>query len=140
MSVKRSTLFNRSGVTEGYVRDVADNRKFGVRLFEIADTFKVGEMMDELLGYCSILLGRTPPPVDYGAWTLMELAEAYHARASEMEMVIFQAEQEGRVTKGSNAYRFRTSQLRTFMEMTKRMMDMGSRRITAVQMLIEEDK
>jgi hypothetical protein len=127
-------------MTEDYVKAVADNRRFGVRLFDIADTFKVGDMMDELMEYCNVLLGRTPPPVDYGAWTLMELAEAYHARASEMEMVIFHAEQQGKVTKGSTAYRFRTSQLRTFLEMTRRMMDMGSRRITAVQMLMDENK
>lgn len=127
-------------MTEEYVKAVADNRRFGVRLFEINDTFKVGDMMDELMGYCNVLLGREAPPVDYGAWTLMELAEAYHARASEMEMVIFQAEQQGKVAKGSTAYRFRTSQLRTFLEMTRRMMDMGSRRITAVQMLMDEDK
>jgi hypothetical protein len=129
-----------SGSSElaGYLRDVTDHKKFGVRAIDIPDTFKVAEMQDELLGYCNILLGREEPPMANGVFTLMELAEAYHARAAEMEMIILGAEQDGRIKKGERAYRFRTGQLRTFQEMCKRTIDMGSRRITAMQMLSDE--
>lgn len=82
----------------------------------------------------SVLMGRVEPPVNVGVGTLMEVAEAYHARASEMDMVIRRAEADGAILKNSSAYKFRTGELRTFLEMTKRTIDMGSRRVTIAQM------
>lgn len=113
---------------------------FGVRLFEIDNTLKLGDMKTELQQMTDVLLGREDPPIDVGPMTLMEVAEAYHARASEMEMAILDAEQRGIVKKGENAYRFRTGQLRTFIEMCKRTIDLGSRRITALQIQLEGER
>ena len=91
-------------------------------------------MVDELWEMTDVLLGRVDPPIDIGVGTLMEVAEAYHARASEMEMQIQQMEREGKVTRGDEMYKLRTGQLRTFVEMCKRTIDLGSRRVTLAQM------
>ena len=109
-----------------------------VRMFTIGTGFDVDEMRDEIFGYVDILLGRVEPPIDVGVLTLMELAEAYHARATEMEMVVHEAEADGKVARGSKAYRFRTGQLRSFQELCKRSMDLGSRRVTVDKMEREE--
>lgn len=85
-----------------------------------------------------VLMGRLDPPIDIGPGTLMEVGEQFHARASEMEMTIFELEARGSVVRGDELYKFRTGQLRTFIEMTKRTVELGSRRITLVQMEIDE--
>lgn len=108
-------------------------RAGSLRLFDIPSGFNLMEMREELHGYVDVLLGRTEPPISIGTGTLMEVAEAYHARASEMEMAIHQAEVDGHVLKNSAPYKFRTGQLRTFIELCKRTIDLGSRRITVAQ-------
>jgi hypothetical protein len=125
-------------VTLRYVRKFIDHDDHGVRLFDVPKGYKLNDLINELEGYCNILLGREDPPVNAGAWTLMELVDAYHARAREIEMRIHTWEQEGRVAKQSPYYRFRTGQLRSFIEMCRMMIDMASRRITAAQMLAAE--
>lgn len=100
----------------------------------------IPKMIEELQDMTDVLLGRKKPPKDFGTLTLMEVADAYFARASEMTMLIQQAEREGTVLKGSNAYRFRTGELRTFMEMAKRAADLGSRRLTQEQMVLEAQR
>jgi hypothetical protein len=94
-------------------------------------------LSDELEEYRDVLMGRTPPPIDAGHLTLMEVADAYFARASEIQMMIMKAEREGGAFKGSSYYKFRTGELRTFLEMTKRASDLGSRRLTQARMLHE---
>ena len=84
-----------------------------------------------------VLLGRTPPPIDTGISTLMEIAEAYHARAKEMEMHLHEAETEGHVIRGSRPYKFRTGELRDFTELVSKTIDLGSRRITAAQLEVQ---
>lgn len=87
-------------------------------------------MKGELDSYVDILLGRVDPPIDRGVLTLLEVAEAYHARAREMEMVILRCEAEGSVLKGSGPYKFRTGMLRSFIELCSKSIDLGSRRLT----------
>ena len=94
-------------------------------------------MVDELWSMTDVLLGRDEPPIDIGVGTLMEVAEVYHARASEMEMQIQELEREGKVMKGDELYKLRTGQLRTFTEMTKKTIDLGSRRVTLANMEIQ---
>ncbi|CAB4176782.1 hypothetical protein UFOVP978_62 [uncultured Caudovirales phage] len=60
----------------------------------------------------------------------MEVAEAYHARASEVYGLIQRAEAVGVAVKSGAHYKFRTGELRTFLESSKRTIDLGSRRIT----------
>lgn len=97
----------------------------------------ITSMVSELQDMTDVLLGREPPPIDAGHLTLMEVADAYFARASELTMLLQQAEREGAVTRGSAHYKFRTGELRTFMEMSKRAADLGSRRLTDEQLYWE---
>lgn len=87
-------------------------------------------MRDEIAGYKDVLLGRVNPPIDVGVLTLMEVAEAYHARAKEIEMELLELENTGAILRGSNPYRFRTGYLRSFIEMTSKTIELGSRRVT----------
>lgn len=107
--------------------------QFGQRLTEVpvAEGLQdVAELQDELLHYANVLLGREDPPVDSPYLSLMEIATAYHARALEMEMQIHWEEQNHRVIRGHPLYKFRTGQLRSFIELSKKMADLGSRRLT----------
>jgi hypothetical protein len=90
-------------------------------------------MRAELSEYMDVLLGRIDPPIDRGHLTLMEVSEAYHARAREMEAMLLRAEADGIVVRGSKAYKFRTGELRSFIELAKGAIQLGSRRITALQ-------
>lgn len=97
----------------------------------------ISKMSSELLDMTDVLMGRVPPPVDVGHLTLMEVADAYFARASEMTMLIQKSEREGFTARGTALYHFRTGELRTFMEMAKKAADLGSRRLTAEQLHYE---
>ena len=95
--------------------------------------------MAELADMTDVLLGREDPPVD-GVLSLMEVADAYFARAMELTMLIQQMEREGTVLKGSSHYKFRTGELRTFAEMAKRAADLGSRRLTEENLKFEKSR
>lgn len=84
-----------------------------------------------------VLLGRTQPDIDARHLTLMEVADAYFARASEIQMLLQKAEREGTITRGSAHYKFRTGELRTFLEMSRRAAELGSRRLTEEQLVWE---
>lgn len=93
--------------------------------------------MEEFQDYWDILLGREVPPIDVGTLTLMEVANAYYARAREVEKIILEGEREGLYLRGSSHYRYRTGELRSFIEMSKAAYELGSRRLTASQMEYE---
>lgn len=84
-----------------------------------------------------VLLGHKEPPIDKGVLTLFEVADAYFARAKEMEQVIMRAEADGQVIRGSKTYKFRTGELRSFIEMSKGAAELGSRRVTYWRSLME---
>ena len=98
------------------------------------------EITEELLGYANVLLGRADPPQALNGYflDLMEVAAAYYARAKELEMRIHWEEQNRRVIRGSPYYKVRTGQLRSFMDMAKMMADLGSRRLTLEQLLVNQ--
>lgn len=100
----------------------------------------VDELHDELLGYANVILGRADPPMELNGFylDLMEVAAAYYARAKEIDMLIHHEEQNRRVIRGSGYYKFRTGQLRSFMEMSKMMADLGSRRLTQERLLNDQ--
>lgn len=121
----------RPGITQEHPEP--GHSPLGGRLRELqtqAGLQEIHELEEELEGYMDVLMGRTPPPIDAGHLTLMEVADAYFARASEIQYHILKAEREGKVMRGNPYYRFRTGQLRTFLELTKRAADLGSRRLT----------
>lgn len=87
--------------------------------------------MAELAEYKDVLLGRSECPIDEShVEALMEYASTVLARGQELTMELQAAEREGRVTRGSGHQKFRTGELRTFCELAKQSMEMGSRRIT----------
>lgn len=130
--------------TEGGVRDAGTRTRTRAHARGKLRTIHLGEglptpsaILEELQDMTDILMGRTPPDVDAGHLTLMEVADAYFARASEITMLIQAGERTGSVTRGSGHYRIRTGELRTFMELAKRASDLGSRRLTMEQLQYE---
>lgn len=112
-----------------------------VRHFQLGSGLpSVTDMRAEIQDMTDVLLGRKPPPIDKGLFTLQEVADAYFSRASEMTMLIQDGEREGKIPKGSVYYKFRTGTLRTFLEMTKRAADLGSRRLTYMQLVYQEKR
>lgn len=101
-----------------------------VRAFRVGEGYDLQAIKSEIADYTDMLLGRVDPPFDHGPMTLMELAETVHARAREIEMELLEKESEGVILKGSMAYYFRTGKLRAFIELAKRSIDLGSRRVT----------
>jgi hypothetical protein len=115
--------------------------QFGHKLTEVpvgSDLPSAEEIQDELIYYCDVLLGKRPPPVDSPYLDLCEIATAYFARACDLEIRIYWEEQQQRVMRGHPLYKMRTGQLRTFMDMAKRMSDLGSRRLTQEQLLHDQ--
>lgn len=115
--------------------------QFGQRLSEVP--LETGlpspdEITEELLGYCDVLLGRTDPPTDSPYLALAEIATAYYARACELDMLIHEQERKGHVIRGHALYRVRTGALRSFLEMSKKMSDLGSRRLTQESLLYQQ--
>lgn len=112
--------------------------KHGVRMFRLGEGVPpIPVMVNELQDMTDVLMGRTDPPMTNGTMTLMEVADAYYSRASEMTMLLQKAEREGTVLRSSAHYKFRTGELRTFMDMAKRAADLGSRRLTEEQLRFE---
>jgi hypothetical protein len=72
-----------------------------------------------------------------GVLTLMEVANAYYSRVLELIELIQRAETEGYVTRGSHMYKLRTGELRTFADLSKAAIDLGSRRVTYAQVQAE---
>jgi hypothetical protein len=96
------------------------------------------EIEAELLGYCDVLLGRVEPPVASPYLSLAEVATAYYARAQELTMLIHCGEREGSIPRGHPYYRVRVGALRDFIELSKEMAGLGSRRLTQEQLLRQQ--
>lgn len=86
----------------------------------------------------AVLLGEVDPPISMGIQTLMEVAEAYFSRACDIEQQILRAKAEGRSNKIYDS--FRTQEIRSFKEMAKSATELGSRRITAMNMQLERER
>ena len=118
-----------------------DHVQFGHRLTSVptpAGLPDADEIEEELLGYCHVLLGREEAPVSSPYLALAEIATAYYARAQELNMLIHMGEREGSIKRGSPLYRVRVGALRDFLEMSKEMASLGSRRLTQEQLLAQQ--
>jgi len=82
-----------------------------------------------------VLMGRVEPPFNAGVMTLMEVADAYYARAQEINRLLLRGEREGWILRGSAHYKFRTGELRVFLELAHHATALGSRRVTNEQLL-----
>jgi hypothetical protein len=92
------------------------------------------ELEEEFFGYADVLLGRQEPPIDNGVLTLMEVADAYLARGYEVEMMILAAERRRDILKSSPYSKYRTGELRSFIELARKATDLGSRRLTMARL------
>lgn len=114
-------------------------KKGVVRHFTLGEGMEtLRELREELDEMKAVLLGHEPPPIDNKIMTLMEVADAYYARAKDMEGMIHRMETDGVVVRGAKLYRFRTGELRSFLEMAKSAVELGSRRVTAAKMEWDE--
>lgn len=98
----------------------------------------VDALWSEIAQYVDILLGREESPINSPYLSLAECATAYYSRAQEIDMLIHAAEREGAVMKGSSYYKFRTGELRSFIELAKKCAELGSRRLTQEQLLQQQ--
>lgn len=115
--------------------------QFGRKLSSVPVEYglsSVEELWEEIEGYIDIILGRTPPPVESPYLSLAEVATMYYCRAMEIDARIHQGERVGDIAKGSAYYRFRTGELRSFIELSKKAADLGSRRLTQEQLLHQQ--
>ena len=120
-----------------------DNRpiQFGHRLIDIEVGLglpSVDELWEEIRGYMDVILGRKDAPMVSPYLGLAEASTAYYCRAQEIDALIHAAEREGAVMRGSALYRFRTGELRSFIELAKRASELGSRRLTQEQLLHDQ--
>lgn len=95
----------------------------------------VDELWEELQSYMDILLGRVDPPINSPYLALAECATQYYCRAQEIDARIHAGERSGDIVRGSPYYKFRTGELRSFLELSKRASELGSRRLTQEQLL-----
>lgn len=110
-----------------------------IRHFELGSGLPdITALRDELEDMRAVLLGEVDPPIVMGIQTLMEVAEAYFARACDIEQLILRAKAEGRSNRIYDS--FRTQEIRSFKEMAKSATELGSRRITAMNMQLERER
>jgi hypothetical protein len=120
---------------------VPSDVQFGSRLNSvpvIAGLPEPDALRDEFLGYVDVLLGRQPAPIESPYLQLAEVATAYFARGQEIDMLIHAGEREGKIHRGSPYYRFRTGELRAFLEMAKKCAELGSRRLSQEALLYQQ--
>lgn len=78
------------------------------------------------------------PPISSPYLTLAEVAAAYYARGLELDILIHKGEDTGAIKRGSQYYKIRTGVLRSFIEMSKKLVDLGSRRLTQEDLLTRQ--
>lgn len=99
------------------------------------------EISDELQSMLNVLLDRVNSPINpENALALMEVADAYYMRASEIAFKIHRLERLGKVNRGDDLYKLRTGEISDFLEACKRTIETGSRRLSALQYELEQAK
>ena len=90
----------------------------------------VETLHEEINEYIDVLMGHINPPIPDGIDTLFEVSSTYLARAKEIEIKLLERERSGSITAGDDLKKFRTGELRSFIELCKSGQNQGSRRIT----------
>lgn len=115
--------------------------QFGRRLMDIEVGIglpSVDELWEEIQGYMDVILGRKDAEMVSPYLGLAEASTAYYCRAQEIDALIHAGEREGVIMRGSSLYKFRTGELRSFVELSKRAAELGSRRLTQEQLLHDQ--
>lgn len=97
------------------------------------------QIFDELDEYIQVLLGHVDSPVDSPYLGLQEVATAYLSRAYEISQLIHRGEIEGTIRKGSTYSLIRTRSLRDFIDMARKLAELGSRRL-AQEVLVTQQR
>lgn len=129
--------------TEIPAREREEMPRGTLRAFKLSEGLpNLTVLQEELQDMWDTLLGRTAPPVKLRDRTLalMEVADAYHARALEIKSHIQNLEASGRVLRGSPLYSFRTGPLQNFIDMSRKASDLGSRRLTEESLRAEAEQ
>jgi hypothetical protein len=98
----------------------------------------VDDLKDEILHMLNVLLGREESPISSPYLAMAEVATAYYTRAQEIDALIHAGEREGTILRGSSMQRFRTGELRAFIEAARKCAELGSRRLTQEQLLAQQ--
>jgi len=98
----------------------------------------VDDLKEEILEMLNVLLGRKDSPIESPYLSLAEVATSYYTRAQEMDVLIHAGEREGTILRGSSMQRFRTGELRAFIEAARKCAELGSRRLTQEQLLAQQ--
>jgi hypothetical protein len=122
-------------------RGTSEDVQLGQRLTTVAvrmglDAVEI--LSDEIQDMTDILLARADAPIESPYLALQEVATAYYARAQEMDMQIHKLEREKLVHRGEGYYKFRTGELRAFLELAKKFAELGSRRLSQEQLLAQQ--
>jgi hypothetical protein len=115
--------------------------QFGRRLSSVPVEYGLPEveaLWIEISGYVDVILGRVEPPIESPYLALAEAATMYYCRAQEIDALIHSGERKGDIARGSAYYRFRTGELRSFIELAKRAAELGSRRLTQERLLHDQ--
>jgi len=88
------------------------------------------DLHGEIDEYIDVLMGHINPPISDGVDTLFEVSSTYLARAKEIEIKLLERERSGSIPTGDELKKFRTGELRSFIELCKSAQNQGSRRIT----------
>ena len=112
----------------------------GLRHFKLGDGLpSLHDLREELDSMTDVLMGRVSPPYPpERVEAMLEVSSAYYARGMEIAGILQRLETDGMILKAHKLSKFRTGELRTFCEMSKSVVDMGSRRITVAVMEREE--
>lgn len=96
------------------------------------------DVFDELEEYARVLLGHDDSPIDSPYLALQEVATAYLARAYELSILIHRGEIDGTIKRGSTYNLLRTRSLRDFIDMARKLTDLGSRRLAQEALLYQQ--
>jgi len=119
--------------------------QFGQRLMDVdlpEGLPEYDEIIEELHGYVDVFLGRAESPLASPYLAMAEVATAFLSRAYELEMLIYEGEQNESIDGGRSSkdpyHKLRTGALASFISMAKRLADLGSRRLTQEQLLSDQ--
>ena len=77
------------------------------------------DLHDEIKEYIDVLMGHINPPKADGVNTLFEVSSTYLARAKEIEIKLLERERNTKIESGDELKKFRTGELRSFIELCK---------------------
>lgn len=97
----------------------------------------VDQCRQEIDGYYAVFMGRIDLTEINRTTDLLEFATAVLARLNEMELLILRAENDMQTgfNRGSQFNRFRTGELRAAQDTARKMVELGSRRLSYAQMI-----